>query len=70
MTSIINTPVISQKEMLNVLQAWKQCRREHSTGRPFFMLVQWVPVGGDGGGKVVCRKIMSPIRIENNDNGT
>lgn len=54
----------SQKEQVDLLLAWRQCRKEHSAGRPFFMLVQWVPIGANGGGRVVCRQVMSPVRVE------
>jgi len=57
---------ISQKEFEDILKAWRQCRKEHSSGRPFFMLVQWVPVGANGGGRVVCREVNSPVRIKEN----
>lgn len=56
----------TQKEFEDILKAWRQCRKEHSSGRPFFMLVQFVPVGKDGG-RVVCRPVMSPI--QENDTG-
>lgn len=58
---------ISQKEFEDILKAWRQCRKEHSSGRPLFMLVQWVPIGANGGGRVVCRPVMSPI--QENDTG-
>jgi len=64
----MNKPDISQKEQVDILQAWRQCRKEHSSGRPFFMLVQWVPVGANGGGRVVCRPVMSPVNSEQNGN--
>lgn len=54
----------TQTELVELLQAWKQCRKEHTAGRPFFMLVQWVPVGANGGGRVVCRMVMSPVKVE------
>jgi len=63
----MNKPDISQKEQVDILQAWRQCRKEHSSGRPFFMLVQWVPIGVNGGGRVVCRPVMSPV--QQSDNG-
>lgn len=56
--------IIPQKELVELLQAWKQCRKDHTSGRPFFMLVQWVPIGANGGGRVVCRQVMSPVRVE------
>jgi hypothetical protein len=58
----------SQKEFEDILKAWRQCRKEHSSGRPFFMLVQWVPIGANGGGRVVCRPVLSPVRVEQNGN--
>lgn len=61
----MSKPQISQKEFEDILKAWRQCRENHSPGRPFFMLVQFVPVG-NGSGKVVCREVMSPVRIKEN----
>lgn len=55
----------TQKEFEDILKAWRQCRKEHSSGRPFFMLVQFVPVGKDGG-KVVCRRVDSPVIVKEN----
>lgn len=60
----MSKPQITQKEFEDILKAWRQCRENHSSGRPFFMLVQWVPVGNNGGGMTVCREVASPVRIK------
>lgn len=55
---------VSQKEQVDILEAYRKMRQEHSSDRPFFMLVQYVPIGKSGG-KVVCRPVLSPV-ISNN----
>lgn len=59
---------ITQKEFEDLCKAWKQARFDHSSNKTFFMLVQWVPIGSNGG-KIVCRQVSSPHKNNvNHDN--
>lgn len=51
---------VSQRELIEILEAWKQCRESSNSSQPFFMLIQWVPIGKNGG-RVVCRPVSMPI---------
>ena len=52
--------IVSQTEQIDLLKAYKEMRERHSNDRPFFMLIQYVPIGKSGG-KVVCRPVLSPV---------
>jgi len=57
--------IITQKEQTDILKAYRKMRESQSNDRPFFLLVQYVPIGKSGG-RVVCRPVLSPFR--NGDN--
>lgn len=52
--------IISQKEQVAILEAYRKMRKSHRAGTPFFMLVQYVPVGINGG-KAICRPVSAPV---------
>jgi len=54
---------ISPKEYKDLLEAWKQMRQNNKSSQSFFMIVQWVPVGTNGG-RLVCRPVEGPIDTE------
>lgn len=53
--------IITKQEQVEILKAYRQMREQHSNDRPFFLLIQYVPIGKNGG-RVVCRPVLSPVR--------